>query len=70
MLTKLEVAQRIGNRTDAEVIEINHLEDPDLRDYRVDIERINSLGFSAVQDLDEAIDEVVALARERARLAV
>jgi nucleoside-diphosphate-sugar epimerase len=69
-LTKLEIAARVAAATGAEVTEINHQHDPDLRDYRVDAGKLNALGFAAQQSLEDAIDKLCILSQEQRRPAV
>lgn len=70
-LTKLDLAQRIGALTGL-AIEINEMgRDPDGRNYRVDFNRIEQLGYRTSHSLDTGLKETVewiraATLRERA----
>lgn len=58
--SKLDLAQRINNHCNIEIIETN-LSDPDRRSFIMNFDKISSLGFSPNITLDEGIQELLRL---------
>lgn len=58
-MSKLELAQKIAEHTELHIVEAEHMEDPDKRDYVVSNEKIESLGWKPKWSVDDTIKQLL-----------
>jgi nucleoside-diphosphate-sugar epimerase len=58
--SKLDLAHMIGKKIDFEIVQ-SSLDDPDRRDFIINFDKIQSLGFNAEISVENGIDELIRL---------